>query len=256
MAWAHWCEGEPAYTCNHCHDRLCQPCQVARRQRLVEAICFIVAGAETRVRFITFTMRHNHTPLAAQLDRLYASFKALRRRPLWRDNVTGGALFLETKVGKDGLFHVHFHVLAEGQFIDQKALSAEWYAVTGDSYIVDIRSVPDPRQRAAYVTKYATKPADATILRDADKLDQFLVSIKGRRLYQPFGSWRALLPADSDEEPKRVLISIGSIYTVCARARDGDHACRMWWSMATARWPHLSVFAPHPTHTDADPAPP
>lgn len=255
-AWGHWCEGEPVITCNHCRDRLCQPCQVARRARLVEAIMFAMAGADSRVRFLTFTLKHNNTPLTAQLDRLYLAFRTLRRTSLWRKAVAGGAFFLEVKVGDDGLYHPHLHVLAEGGFIDQRELSAAWHGITGDSFMVHITAVNDPMKRAAYVTKYATKPADSTVIRDPAKLDEFLVAIKGRRLYQPFGTWRALLPADDEDEPKRVLVSLGSIYTICARAAAGDHASRMWWSMATAKWPHLAVFAPHPTHTNVDPAPP
>lgn len=242
-AWGHWCEGEPTITSNHCHDRLCQPCQVARRARLVEAILVAIADAKRSVRFITFTLKHNRTPLTAQLDRLYAAFRTLRRTALWRNSQDGGALFLEVKVGDDGMFHPHLHVLAEGGLVMQRDLAAAWHAITGDSFVVDIRAVTDPRRRATYVTKYATKPADSTVIRDPEKLDEFLVAIKGRRLYQPFGTWRALLPSDDADEPKRVLTSLGSIYTICARARDGCHASRMWWSMATAKWPHLAVFA-------------
>jgi hypothetical protein len=217
---------------------------------------FAVAGAVDRVRFLTFTLKHNDTPLADQLDRLYLAFRTLRRRPLWRTQVTGGAMFLEVKVGKDGRYHPHLHVLAEGGWIDQKALSADWLAVTGDSFIVDVARVDDPGHRARYVTKYATKPADSTIIRDPAKLDEFLIAIKGRRLYQPFGNWRALLADVDASEPPRPMTSLGSIYTICARAAQGDHKCRQWWSMATAKWPHLAVFAPHPTHTNTDPAPP
>lgn len=255
-AWGHWCEGEPVITCNHCRDRLCQPCQTARRAHLVEAILFAVAGALTRVRFMTFTLKHNRTPLTAQLDRLYLAFRTLRRTKLWRESQTGGAFFLEVKVGDDGLYHPHLHVLAEGTFVEQRDLCATWHAITGDSFIVDVREVTDPQKRASYVTKYATKPADSTVIRDAAKLDEFLIAIKGRRLYQPFGKWRALLPADADDEPARTLTSIGSIYTICARAAEGCHASRMWWSMATAKWPHLELFRHAQPHTFPPPAAP
>jgi hypothetical protein len=215
-----------------------------------------MAGAESRVRFLTFTLKHNATPLTAQLDRLYLAFRTLRRTALWKAAVSGGALFLEVKVGDDGLYHPHLHVLAEGGFVDQRELAAAWHGITGDSFMVHITAVNDPLKRASYVTKYATKPADSTVLRSPDKLDEFLVAIKGRRLYQPFGKWRALLPSDDADETPRTLIPLGSIYNICARARDGDHASRMWLSMASAKWPHLAVFAPHPTPTNVDPAPP
>lgn len=255
-AWGHWCEGEPVVTCNHCRDRLCQPCQVARRARLVEAVLVAMAGADSRVRFLTFTLKHNATPLAAQLDRLYLAFRTLRRTRLWRDACTGGAFFLEVKVGDDGLYHPHLHVLAEGGFIDQRALSAAWHGITGDSFMVHITAVNDPMKRASYVTKYATKPCDSSVIRDPAKLDEFLVAIKGRRLYQPFGAWRALLPSDDADEPARALIPIAALSTIYARARDGCEASRRWWSLALAKWPRLAVFAPHPTPTNVDPAPP
>lgn len=255
-AWGGWCDGEPTITCNLCRDRLCQPCQVARRARLVEAICCRVADAHQSIRFMTFTTKHNSSPLSDQIDRLYASFRTLRRRPFWKQWAVGGALFLEVKVGRDGLYHPHLHVLVEGHWMDQKSLCAEWYAVTGDSFIVDVRSCPDARSRAGYVTKYATKPADSSILNVPAKLDEFLVAIKGRRLYQPFGTWTALLKDVDNDDAPRHIIPLGSIATICARARAGDHASRLWWSKATLRWPHLNVFAPHPTHTNVDPAPP
>lgn len=255
-AWARWDENEPCITCNLCRDRLCVPCQSARRARLIEAILVAIVDAPARTSFLTFTLKHNHNPLKDQIDRLYTSFRTLRRRPIWKSAVTGGALFLEVKLGKDGLWHPHLHVICQSEFIDQKSLSMAWYAVTGDSFIVDIQRIKDPSRRASYVTKYATKPADSSVVRVPDRLDEFVCAIKGRRLYQPFGDWRALLPADDDSAPVRLTIAIGSLSSVAARAASGDHACRLWWSKATLRWPHLLVFWPKSAPGPTDPAPP
>ncbi len=243
-------------TCNHCHDRLCLVCQLSRRARLVEAILVAMVDAKKPVRFVTLTLKHNHTPLADQLDRLYRSFKVLRRRPLWKNAVTGGAMFLEVKVGADNLWHPHLHILCETDWLDQVALCKDWYAVTGDSFRCDVRPVPDAKRRAEYVTKYATKPCDFSVLHFPERLDEFVVAIKGRRLYQPFGSWTALLPKDSDETPKVKLKPLGSVYTLASNAAAGDPDAQCLWAQALAAFPRLSVFTPHPTHTDADPAPP
>lgn len=243
-------------TCNHCRDRLCQPCQTARRAHLIEAILVALDGAKTDVRFVTLTLKHNDTPLTAQLDRLYLAFRTLRRTKFWKAAVRGGAFFLEVKVGDDNRYHPHLHILCETPWLDQRELVETWLGITGDSFICHVKPIDDPLHRAKYVTKYATKPADPSVIRNPAKLDEFLLAIKGRRLYQPFGTWRALLPSDSDDEPKRVLVSLGSIYTIRQRAVAGDEASRRWWSMALAKWPHLAVFAPHPTLTGVDPAPP
>lgn len=184
----------------YCRDRLCQPCGLARSTLIAANLCRHCHGRSTR--FVTLTLRHSATPLRDQIDRLYRSLAALRRRVWFRNRVDGGVAILEVKIGADGLWHVHLHCLMEGSFLPQRELAAEWHAVTGDSFIVDVRAVGAALLEVRYVAAYAGKPLDASVCRDAGKLAEFIVAIKGRRLCHTWGSWRGLdLDAATDDGP-------------------------------------------------------
>jgi hypothetical protein len=222
----------------HCHDRFCVPCQTARSRVIAAAVEGLIREHETR--FLTLTLRASNTPLNDQIDRLYRSFAVLRRRQWWRENVVGGAAFCEIKVGKNsGLWHPHLHVLVEGSYLNQRKLSAEWYAVTGDSFVVDVRECSDPEGRARYVTKYVTKPASTEVFEHVDRLDEFLCAMKGRRLCFTFGTWRGVqldphAPVEGEWTP------LGRLEHVIARALDGDGPSRRWCEALLRRYPTLN----------------
>jgi len=155
------------------------------------------------VRFVTLTLRHSRTPLEDQLDRLYRSFNVLRRRKFWLAHVDGGAAFCETKVSeKDGLWHPHLHLVVVGSYMDQRTLSQEWLAVTGDSSVVDISRVRDEKTVGFYITKYVSKPLDSSLFTDESLLQEAIVALSGRRLCMTFGSWRGtpLVEVEHGEE--------------------------------------------------------
>jgi hypothetical protein len=85
---------------------------------------------------------------------------------------------------------VHLHCIIEGCWTEQSKLADEWFAVTGDSYIVDIRPVPEAAARAAYVCKYVSKPCSKDVYDNPDALDEMLLALAGRRMCLTFGTWR------------------------------------------------------------------
>lgn len=180
---------EHRIVCNCCHHRFCIPCMREEARTIQSNLHELLA--KERTRFITLTLRHSPTPLKDQIDRIFQSFNKLRQRQSWKSHVEGGAAFLEIKLSdRTGCFHVHLHILAVGSFWKSSDISAEWHAVTGDSYIVDVRDVKQSDEVARYVTKYVTKPADDSVLRDESKLDEFIIALRGRRLLTTFGTWR------------------------------------------------------------------
>jgi hypothetical protein len=143
--------------------------------------------------FLTLTLKVNSLSLSKQLDRLYRSFAALRRRKSWLAHVAGGAAFVEVKIGANsGGWHAHLHIIIESTFWDQKAIAQEWYAVTGDSHIVDISRLDDRGQKVKYAAKYGAKALDRSVLLLPDRLDEAVTALKGRRVCLTFGSWRGL----------------------------------------------------------------
>lgn len=61
----------------------------------------------------------------------------------------------------------HVHIIVDCDYIKESELSGAWYAVTGDSFIVDLRPIKitdegGPRKVMNYIVKYMTKAANWT----------------------------------------------------------------------------------------------
>lgn len=210
---------------NYCHDRFCIPCGTARGHKIARAVENHIRGRYTR--FVTLTLRHNHLSLSEQVDRIYSCFSALRRRKWWKRHIDGGAAFLEIKHnGTATPWHVHLHMIVEGKYSPQKELAHEWYACTGDSSIVDIRSVTDVKEVAHYVTKYVSKPMDQSLFTNAEALVQCIVAVKGRHTCLTFGTWRKLHLEEDPPDPGD-WHSLGSLAQLLADAQIGDTYAQM-----------------------------
>jgi hypothetical protein len=174
---------------DHCHDRFCLPCANLRSHTIARNV---LGACESKVvRFITLTLRANNRPLVDTIARLYACFSRLRTRAIWKRAVTGGVAFLEVKRNEShNTWNVHLHVLCEGRYVAKERLSRTWMAITGDSYIVDIRLVETQDAAVKYVTKYASKPLDRTVTSSVDLLTESIQALKGVRLAITFGTWR------------------------------------------------------------------
>lgn len=202
-----------------CHDRFCTPCANDRSRCIASNV--LKKLAREPARFATLTIRHTTEPLDIQVRRLYASFTKLRAGTVWKRHVTGGCAFIEIKwIATTREWHPHLHCVLHGRYFPKQLLSATWHAITGDSFITDIRAITDEAKIAHYVTKYAAKSVNDTFLNRPDLLDEVVTCLRGRRLCHTFGTWRGLklteIPNDRDWE------SIGSFHDVCLRAIDGD----------------------------------
>ena len=229
---------------NCCHDRFCIPCGNARAAVLLGNLRRKVA--DLRPLFVTFTLRHSPTPLKDQIDRLFRSFLALRRRAFFKDRVRGGAAFLELKISsKDGLWHPHLHILADGSFLPHADLAAEWHAITGDSSIVDVRRPPDVAQVASYVTKYVTKPADSTVFDHPDKLDEMIIALKGRHLVECFGTWRGLKLL-KPEHDGHAWVQKAPLERLIQAALHGDPQSRSLLEAVIRKYPSVGEIRPPP----------
>jgi hypothetical protein len=159
--------------------------------------------------------------LAPKLDRLQSSLVSLRKTRLWKERVTGGAAFLEVKrSSRSANWHVHYHLLVTGRYIPHADLKHTWHNITGDSFVVDIRPGGGLTAVSRYVTKYASKPITADVLRDPDLLDEAIVALQGRRLCQTFGALRGVKLTDTGESGE--WVEIGTLDDFLRRERDGD----------------------------------
>jgi hypothetical protein len=204
---------------NYCHDRFCIPCGAARA-RTIARVLAAHCGARP-IRFLTLTLRHSPTALGDQIDRLYDSFRRLRNRKAWKAHVAGGAAFIELKLGRDGLWHPHLHCLIDGDFWSQKEIAEQWHAVTGDSYIIDIRKPDSQSSLVNYVCKYASKPMETSAIRNPSRLAEAITSLRGRRLCLTFGTFRGLV-LEPHEECSDGWIVMGRLSDLIQDARRSD----------------------------------
>lgn len=231
---------------NRCRDRFCEACQVDRK-RLI-GMNLRAALPETRLRFMTLTLRNSDQPLNEVLTRLIVSFGKLRRRRDVAACITGGCWFLEITRNPDtSQWHPHLHVLMQGTFLPQQVLKKNWHEITKDSFVVDIRAIRDTDQAADYVCKYATKGCDASVWSDPLALSEAVTSLAARRTFNPFGTWTKLelsKPPTGDEnwEP------VAPLWKVILDASDGDEVSQMILS-------HLrrKTDAPYDTDLHHDP---
>ena len=146
---------------------------------------------------------------------LYACFQVLkdRRRNFlsgsrsapWTEfaKVAGAVGSYEFKRGKNSaLWHPHLHMVTLcASSPNQYALRSEWEAITGDSFIVDVRPFYEgqpPAQGFMEVMKYAVKFGSMS-LPDNWEVAQFL---KGARLLFSLGEFRGVeVPDKLTDEP-------------------------------------------------------
>lgn len=208
-----------------CKDRFCVPCS-NDRSRTAQTILQekLTTGVH---RFITLTLRSESESLQSQVDRLYSSFRKLRQRVFWKSRVKGGVAFVEVKWSDKGnRWHPHLHIVTHGRFLPVKDLGREWYAVTGDSWIVDVRAIKDERKAASYCAKYATKGYDASAIATNARLIECIKVFRGRRFVIAFGDWKGLsLTEEQSETGWRIIDTLAN---VLAKVTQGDtNACRI-----------------------------
>lgn len=202
-----------------CHDRFCVPCARDRSRRIASNVLAILAGKPCRL--ITLTIKTDGMHLADAVDKLIDSFRRLRKRPIWKSRVDGGAAFLEVTYNSETRrWHPHYHCLTQGRYVPQGQLASEWREITGDSYIVDVRMATDERRVAHYVTKYVSKPLGTTKIADPDTLVTAVLALSGRRLCQTFGTWRGYKLCCTAELIG--WLNVGTLADWLARARNGD----------------------------------
>ncbi len=209
------------------------------KQHLICPLCAIRRGAKTlaaylsrwqviheasphlKLYLITFTVKNGpdlkerHAHLVRGLKRLMDRrryFNAGTRGAPWTElcKVEGGVYTQEvTEIGNG--WHPHAHMLAACTSApDAAALAAEWQAITGDSFIVDVRPITgDPVDGFMEVFKYAVKFADL----DYAKNWHAAQVLKGKRLLASFGCfWGVKVPPELTDEPLDGLPFVDRFY--------------------------------------------
>lgn len=179
--------GDVQVMSNACRDRWCPMCANQKVQYAKDQTAIYIKGL-VNPRFLTLTLRHDERSLKDQIEFLQLCFRKLRYRAYWKKNVTGGIWFLQIKRGKNsGLWHPHFHILLDGEYMEQAKLSDLWDLVTFGSPIIDIRSVWDADSAASEIARYVARPAELSKMPMTDRVE-VIEALQGKRLCGTFGT--------------------------------------------------------------------
>lgn len=219
-----------------CHDRFCLRCGQLRSRRIAEAMEHLMKPAADRLMFITLTVRGRPADsLTSMIDRLREGWKEIRRMKGWKAQVRGGAVMLEVKwsPSSGGHWHPHYHIVAEGTFIDEAWLREAWKLITRDSDQVNVQRIREPAKALAYVSKYASKPVDNSFVSRPALIDEAMTALKGVRLAACFGTWHGTPLArrieEEVEDETEVLTSWvyeGTVSDLRARTAAADEEAR------------------------------
>jgi hypothetical protein len=178
--------------CDRFYCPECQPGLSRDRRRQVEWW----ANEISQPKHVVLTLQNVPTLSKAYVKQAKSWLAGLRRRAFCR-NWKGGFYSLEVTNEKKGThkrgvkvtggWHLHFHLLVDARFIDDRVLSAQWHLAThGRGRIVKVSDC----RRADYlaeVTKYAVKGNQLAAWKAAD-IASFIDAFTGVRTFGVFGS--------------------------------------------------------------------
>jgi replication protein len=209
-----------------CRDRLCPRCQRARGREASTRISKLIRGWSS-CRFATLTLKHRDSELSAELNRIHEAFRSLRKSPEWKARVREGVWSIEvTRNPASKKWHVHIHLLFQGEYFPQKLLSSLWLAATEDSPVVDVRAVADREKTAHYIAEYVSKPLDAEQWSN-EEICEYAAAMHGRRLIHTFGKAHGAR-VDSSEVSENEAASefVAPLRPLIAAADAGDSDAR------------------------------
>lgn len=194
-----------------CKHLLCPLCAIRRGAKAMQAYlpryeAIRASRPVLRPFLVTLTVKDG-PDLRERFKHLHEAQRELwmrkhRGRGSVLDGVEAAVWSYEVKLGSgSGLWHPHLHMVALAEsWPDQARLAAEWHAITGDSFIVDVRPIDelDPASGFLEVFKYALKFSD---MEPADTYAAFKV-LGGRRLVGSAGLFRGVeIPEELLDQP-------------------------------------------------------
>jgi hypothetical protein len=200
------CAGAIAQVCKYTCGRhwLCAKCQSRRTRRNaprirkgIEAAYRHATGGGWRrnIVLITLTVRHDGGP-KAQRDALARGWRRLYKRM----SKAGWGRFpyvgvYEATPGKDGLGHVHVHIVAIMPFRPWDKLSAWWREACPESSNIDLKASQTPHTAHRYIAKYVTKGVQSDAFTPALRAD-ILAAFYGKRcLFSSTKFFASFVPA-------------------------------------------------------------
>lgn len=190
-----------------CRLRWCPLCSKSKSSRIVENLkpwLHLSKGSK----FLTLTLRHSQESLDAQITRLYSCFVTFRSRSFVKRSIRGGVWFFQIKWSNESQsWHPHLHCVLDSEYMAHRLIKAIWHKITGDSDIVDIRSVRSKKKAAEYVARDAARPARLSDL-PLPQAVEVMSAMHGRRLCGTWGSAKGLKLTETPKAAKDEYYSV------------------------------------------------
>lgn len=171
----------------YCGYRFCRICSVRRQARVRRRLKWLVNQVEIKrpygIKHLTLTIA-SEQDLPAMVKKLISSFRKMRQRAYWKNNVLGGSFVIEI-TGNPGNWHAHIHTIIEAKFMNWDVLHRLWFSCSGGKGVWISRL--SQSKAVGYLTKYLTK-SDVT----TELMEEMSAALKGTRLFSPFGRWYAI----------------------------------------------------------------
>lgn len=205
---------------HRCGDRICPLCSKFRSRQVAKQLKDYVRRARVLRHMCLTVQTFPQGSLSAALSHLMESFRRLKRTNQWVARVRGGVYVIEVTRGKkDDRWHPHLHLLVDGEFWQQRELSAVWEDCTRGSPVVWISRAED--RHALYLAKYAGKPAEISHW-PASCIREYATVMHGRRMAQTFGDAHGVKVCDSDLHPDPATVRHAmSLSSLLEHARHG-----------------------------------
>lgn len=231
---------------NACRLRWCPICSRAKSMYITHSVAPWIASYQTS-RFLTLTLKHSNAPLRAQIDKLYADFRTLRKNTQFKGLCSGGVWFFQIKfIEETQSWHPHLHCILSGKYIPHEWLSQLWYKTTHSSTIVDIRIVRDPEKAANEVARYSATPAQLEKLDDSHQVEVF-DAMHRRRMCGSWGEAKGVSLSPPKSVDKSKYEDLGSYFVVIGLADTDDNARQIYTA-----WVSDSSLKPGIKMTGAD----
>lgn len=190
-----------------CNYRICLYCGKVRSWRYISQYYDLIKPKriarsiyDNGLRHVILTLK-NQKDIEKGVTKLYESFRKLRRRKYCNEKIKGkkrlrgGLGVIHIKIGKDGLWNIHFHFLIDSSYLDMKShkkkgghskFVTEWKECTGGSGVLQIKRVRSQKAALEYVLIYITRELDNLGPKD---MALFFKATFGRRLLFTFGDF-------------------------------------------------------------------
>lgn len=176
---------------NSCRLRWCPLCAKSRANYIRHEVTAWFQTAD-HPKFLTVTIQHSKKPLADQINHIYDAFRKFRKDKFFKRYCNGGLWFFQICWNPDRReWHPHIHAIITGQYMDYRELRRIWERCTGDSKILDIRPVTDPKKVGDYVARYAARPCKLSSL-PSRQGQEAITALYGRRMAGSWGSARCV----------------------------------------------------------------